>query len=330
MHLSHLHHVASLYLKHSTLDPLHLHQKHAKQYIFENLGFILEEIGQLETTEFIPEDNESIEFMLVCILKCHQPFQLHPQTFEYIDHILLHQLIAQMDILYHIDVDMFSTLMQLWPVDAVDNERLTLLNYACIRKDAYTCDVLLSEFGASMEVEASQYNNKVGTASIWFHMRTPQTIGMMKVLHLDDKQEWRRSKAQYLLQDAVLFDAFDKVCKLKHKYQLDLNKVQTIDNCSLLSYIKSPEMFDHLLLNGFQVSTKMLQREGYLLKCIPVIKHMIRLGYNYKLLFPQVEPNLLKVCKQLRKQFEDELCLQTRCMSMFLPVDIHKMVCSFV
>ena len=328
--LHHLHQVASLYYKDSTLGPLHLYNTYVREYSFPNLGFILDEIDQLETREFIPEDNESIEFMLVCILKYHKPFQLHPSTTNYIDFFLLHNLIARMEILCNVSADIFPTLMQLWPVDEVDEQGLTLLNYACIRKDAYTCDALLSEYEASIETEHSQYNNRVGTASIWFHMRTQQNNGVMKVLHFDNKSEWRLSKAQYLLQDAVLFDAFAKVTSLIHKYQLDLNQVRTVDNCTLLSYIKSPKMFDHLVDNGFQVTTKMLQREGSILKCIPVIKHMIRLGYNYKLLFSYIEPNLLKVCKQLRKQFEDELYLQTSCMSSFITSDLHKMVCGFV
>ena len=327
----HLKHIASLYFQHNELTPLQIHAQFVRPYWFDHAGYLQFEVELLECQPFDAiAGTESLEFVVLCILKStRSEFKLHHQ--EQLDVTLLRYMIATSEVLYNISSDMYATLLQFWPVDGVDSDGLTLLNYAAIRKHAYHCDTLLTEFNASIEVEDAKYNNCVGTASIWYHIRSQDNTSVMKVLHFDVNQLLKLSKAQYLLESAVTSDDVQRVGILINKYKLDLNQCKTCNNVSLLSSIKSIPMFNVLVKHGFQLTTKLLKKESHLIpSSSKMLLYMIRLGYNYTYLTPKDEPHLHKACKKYRKAFEDEMQQQLASKYQHVPSHLHQIVCSFV
>jgi hypothetical protein len=228
--------------------------------------FVEQILNLTESSKSIHRVDEN-SLLLACFLAClyKRGVKVYKKRFGALRDILPHnttlvckyinEMISSDVLLYRLDN--LPTLLLSWPIDSLDANHMTLLNYAVSERheDAF---MQLLDYGASADVAGSVYSNMATLAMFHLQMPTPQIKRMSK--KLITPYQLKQYDKFFNVCDALLTNNLLHIhSTLNGVKKLDTN-LRTASNTSLLGYVNHVEILLRLINMGFVIHTKDIAR----------------------------------------------------------------------
>jgi len=224
---------------------------------------VLREVNEVSEVNRLDENS----LLIACLLKClyNNDVKMYKKRFSALREAVPHntalvckyinEMLSTTKLLYRLDN--LPTLLLFWPIDHLDANHMTLLNYAVSERheDAF---MQLLDYGASADVAGSVYSNMATLAMFHLQMPTPQIKRMSK--KLITPYQLKQYDKFFNVCDALLTNNLLHIhSTLNGVKKLDIN-LRTASNTSLLGYVNHVEILLRLINMGFVIHTKDIAR----------------------------------------------------------------------